>query len=150
MKAVFNAKEKMREEIAVEMMQKVPVLASRIFSAVLSGSVKELTHKELVKDVIEKVKRLDKATFKTPVERVEITTAYPLPVADKSEMESAICHALGYEVPLVEKKDPNIAVGIVIRLGSIIVDGSLENRMRQAQRELAEGAVTGRQEQKPR
>lgn len=145
MKAAYNAKEKMREEIALEMMQKAPLLASRIFSAVLSKGAKELTHKELVKDVIERIKRLEKSTFKTKIDKGEIVSAYPLPAADKSEIESVIRLGLGYEVPWVEKKDAQITVGIVIRLGSIIIDGSLENRMRQAERELAGSLSTGKE-----
>jgi F-type H+-transporting ATPase subunit b len=137
MKAAFNAKEKMRDEVAVEMMRKMPLLASRMFSAVLSESAKELTHKELVKDLIEKIKRLESSTFKTKVDHGEIASAYSLPAADRAEIESAVRHAVGYEVPLVEKKDAKIAVGLVVRLGSIIIDGSLENRMRQAERELS-------------
>ena len=137
MKAAYNAKEKMREEIALEMMHKVPLLAARIFSAVLSAGAKELTHKELVGDVIEKIKRLEKTTFKTPVEHGEIISAYPLAANDRSEIESVIRLGLGYEVPLIEKKDDKLVGGIVIKLGAIIIDGSLENRMKQAERELA-------------
>jgi len=145
MKAAFNAKEKMREEIAVEMKQKAPLHATRIFSAVLSKEVKELTHKELVKDVIERIKHLDKSTFKAHVDKGEIVSPYPLPVSDRSEIETAVRLNLGYEVPWVEKKDDKIAVGIVIRLGSIIIDGSLENRMRQAERELTGSLSMGRE-----
>ena len=145
MKAAYNAKEKMREEIALEMMHKVPLLAARIFSGVLSAGAKELTHKELVRDVIEKIKRLEKATFKTRVEHGEIVSAYPLMADDRSEIESAIRLVLGYEIPWVEKKDDKISGGIVIKLGATIIDGSLENRMRQAERELAGSLSTGRE-----
>ncbi|MFH0986390.1 MAG: F0F1 ATP synthase subunit delta [Candidatus Omnitrophota bacterium] len=143
MKAVFNAKEKMREEISLEMMGKAPLFAARIFSAVLSGNVKALTHQELVRDVIEKIKHLDPSLFKTRVDHGEILSSYPLSAIDRSEIESAFRQSVGYEVPWVEKKDAKIAVGLVIRLGSIIIDGSLENRMRQAGRELTGERVNG-------
>lgn len=143
MKAAYNAKEKMREEISVEMVRKAPLLATRIFSAVLSEDVKILTHQELVKDVLERIRHLEKATFKTPVDHGEIASAYPLSAADKSELGAVVRRVLGYEVPWVEKKDAGIAVGIVIKLGSIIIDGSLENRMRQAERELTSEQVSG-------
>ncbi len=146
MKAAFNAKEKMREEIAVEMMQKAPIFASHIFSAVLSADVKELTHKELIKDVIERIKHLDKATFKAPVDHGEILSAHALSGTDQAEIESAIRLGLGYKVPLAEKKDDKITAGLVVRLGSIIIDGSLENRMRQAEREITESLSMGREQ----
>ncbi len=145
MKAAFNAKEKMREEVSVEMLKKAPVFASRIFAAVLSPEVKALTHKELTRDIIEKIKHLDRAAFKTRVERGEIASANPLSAEERAEMGAAVSQCLGYEVPLTEKKDAKIAAGMVIKLGSIIIDGSLENRMRQAERELT-GNLSAEQE----
>jgi F0F1-type ATP synthase membrane subunit b/b' len=143
MKAVFNAKEKMREEIALEMMGKAPVFAGRIFSAVLSEDVKQLTHQELVRGVLEKIKHLDRATFKARVDQGEILSSYPLSAIDRSEVGLAFKLSLGYEIPWVEKKDAKIVAGLVIKLGSIIIDGSLENRMRQAERALTERLLPG-------
>jgi F-type H+-transporting ATPase subunit b len=145
MKAAFNAKEKMREEVVVEVMRKVPLFAARLFSAVLSEEIKELTHRELVKDVIERVKHLDGSTFKIHVDHGEIVSAYALPAADRAEIETAIRLGLGYEISWVENNDAAVAAGLVIKLGSIIIDGSLENRMRQAERELTGSLSTERE-----
>jgi F0F1-type ATP synthase delta subunit len=70
---------------------------------------------------------------------------HPLLAVDLSAIESAVRLLLGYEVPLVEKKDAPIMAGLVIKLGAIIIDGSLENRMRQAERELTGSLSMGRE-----
>jgi len=137
MKAAFNAKEKIREEISVEMMHRIPALAARVFSAVLSEEVRRLAHKELVRDVIQKIKLLKKGAFQAPVEHAELMTAQSLAEADLTEIKEALCLSLGQEVALNEKKDHKVTAGIIVKLGPIIIDGSLENRMRQAERELA-------------
>ena len=147
MKAAFNAKEKMREEIVVEMKQRAPLHASRIFMAVLSDEVRERTHKELLTDVIANLRRMDKSTFKTRVDQGEIASAYSLSSEEKANVESAFRDVLGYAVPIAEKKDGKISVGVVIRLGPIMIDGSLENRMRQAEHELEGSLAVGREPQ---
>jgi len=39
---------------------------------------------------------------------------------------------LGYDLPVDEKSDPSLIFGIVIRLGGLVVDGSLKNKLSRA------------------
>lgn len=135
-KSAFNAKEKMREEIGEEMRKKAPMLASRIFRAALSDAVREMAHKELVRDVIDKIRKTDRTAFKSRIEKGEIVSAYPLPKNDKLVIESLIHDSLGYQVPLYETEDAQLTAGVLIKLGTILIDGSLNNRLKQLEREL--------------
>jgi len=136
-KSALNAKEKMREEIVEEMKKNAPALASRIFSGILSEDVKEAVHKELVGDVIDKIKKADKAAFKSKADKGEIVSAFPLSKKDSSEIESLMHAILGHEVRLQEKKDSALIAGVMIKIGTILIDGTLDNRLKQAQRGLS-------------
>jgi F-type H+-transporting ATPase subunit b len=135
-KSAFNAKEKMREEIAEEMRKKAPVLASRMFKAFLSPAVRDMAHKELVRDVIEKMKKAGKVSFKSKVDKGEIVFAQALSDKDKGEIEALIRNNLGYDVPLQGREDGELVAGVVIKLGTILIDGSLDNRLKQGGKEL--------------
>ncbi|MFH1189718.1 MAG: F0F1 ATP synthase subunit delta [Candidatus Omnitrophota bacterium] len=135
-KSAFNAKEKMREEIAEEMRKTAPVLASRIFKEFLSPVVRDLAHKELVRDVIDKIKKADKISLKSKIDKAEIVSACPLSDNDKNEIEALIRDNLGYDVPLQGKEDERLVAGVVIKLGTILIDGSLDSRLKQAEKEL--------------
>jgi F-type H+-transporting ATPase subunit b len=135
-KSAFNAKEKMREEIVEEMRRKAPLLASRIFKGVLSPEVQQMAHRELVRDVIDKIRKTDKTAFKSKVDKGEIISAYPLSKNDRLVIESLIHDSLGYQIPLYEQEDSQLAAGILIKLGTILIDGSLNNRLKQVEREL--------------
>ncbi len=132
-KSALNAKEKMREEIFVEIWKKVPALASRVFKEVLSPEVQEMVHKEQVRDVVEKLKKIDKAAFKSKVERGDIISAYPLSKSEKAEVESLIRLGVGYAVPTHETEDRKLVAGVIIKLGTIMIDGSLDNRLKQVE-----------------
>jgi F0F1-type ATP synthase delta subunit len=135
-KSAFNAKEKIREEIGEEMRRKAPILASRVFREVLSPEVREAVHKELVRDVIDKIRNTEKTAFKSKVEKGEIISAYPLLKNDKLVIESLIHDNLGYQIPLYETEDVQIVAGIIIKLGTTLIDGSLNNRLKQVERGL--------------
>jgi len=129
--AASNAREKMREEIALEMQKKSPVLASRIFTEVLSDKVKLTAHKELINEVASEVKKIDKAKFKLKIKKGELDSAYPLDKSEKSNLSSLVVGRLGYKIPFEEKVEKHLVAGVVIRLGTLIIDGSLVNRLRQ-------------------
>jgi len=135
-KSAFNAREKMREEISEEMRAQAPVLASRIFKEVLSSDVREMAHKELIRDVVAKIKKAEKMIFSPRIERGEVVSAYPLSKDDKSEMELLIRGNLGYEVPLLEREDGRLAAGVLLKIGTILIDGTLDNRLKQVGKEL--------------
>lgn len=135
-RSAFNAKEKMREEIVEEMRKRMPMLISRIFKEFLSPAVRDMAHKELVRDVIDKIKKAEKITLKSKVDKGEIVSARPLSDNDKSEIETLIRNNLGYEVSLRGKEDSELVAGVIIKFGTILIDGSLDNRLKQVGKEL--------------
>lgn len=135
-RSAFNAKEKMREEIAEDMRKRAPMLISRIFKEFLSPAVRDMAHKELVRDVMDKIKKAEKISFKSKVDKGEIISARPLSDKDKSEIEMLIRNNLGYEVLLQGKEDGELVAGVIIKLGTILIDGSLDNRLKQVEKEL--------------
>jgi len=129
--AASNAKEKMREEIALEMRKKTPELASNIFTEVLSDKVKLMVHKELVKEVANEVKKIDEAKFNLKIKIGELDSAYPLDKDEKNSLSSTVTERLGYKISFEDKVDKHLVAGVVIRLGTLVIDGSLANRLRQ-------------------
>lgn len=129
--AAVNARDKMRDEVANEMRNKIPSLATQIFRDFLSPKVKEMTHRELVKEVIDEVKKYDKAGFKVKAKKGELISALPLAGPEKSQLISIVLKRLGHKVPIEAKEDKTLVAGVVIKLDTLIIDGSLENRLRQ-------------------
>jgi len=131
--AASNAREKMREEIALEMRKRAPALASRIFIDVLSEKTKLAAHREFVVEVANEMKKIDKAKFNLKIEKGELETAYPLDKSEKSSLSSLVVERLGYKIPFEEKVDERLVAGVIIRLGTLVIDGSLSNRLRQVE-----------------
>ncbi len=136
LKAAINSKEKIREEIELEMKERIPVLASSIIKYALSAQAAELIHNELIEELASKLRKLDNNAFKTKTDRGELLSAYPLKKSDKEKITSAISAKVGREVSLSEKEDKGLIAGIIVKLGAIVIDGSLENKLRQTEERL--------------
>lgn len=130
-KNAFNAREKMREEIELGMRKKAPLLASQILREVISPKAGEVLHGELVGDVIVKIKKMEKTETRLKADKAEIVTAYPLAKTEKNELMQAVCGMLGREISFSEKEDKKLTAGVIIKAGTLVIDGSLDNRMKQ-------------------
>ena len=130
-KAAVNAKSKIREEIELDIKKDVPGAAVRIIREALSPATIELIHNELVEEVIDRIKTLDKGMFTMASDRGELLSPYPVKNPKKEKIVSAISEKTGHTVSLVDKDSEGLVAGIIVKLGALMIDGSLENKLRQ-------------------
>lgn len=136
LKSALNSKDKIREELLLKMREDSPALALQIFKEILSAKAKEAIHKELLKEVVSEIRKSEKARFNFHIKEGEFDSAYPLDRDEKKEIVSLVCDKLGYNITVEEKEKKELAAGIVIKLGGLVIDGSLLNRMRQVKEGL--------------
>jgi F-type H+-transporting ATPase subunit delta len=75
--------------------------------------------------------------------RVEVTSAMALTAAARDKITKRVAEAAGRRVELAERVDPHIIGGLVLRVGDVIVDGSVQARIRQLRRRLATAELRG-------
>ena len=68
---------------------------------------------------------------------VEVTSAVELTADARKKIAARVAEATGRTVKLAERVDPDILGGLVLRVGDVIVDGSVKARIRQLRRRLA-------------
>jgi ATP synthase F1 delta subunit len=70
--------------------------------------------------------------------RVEVTTAVPLDESIVKEIGERIGEQTDHEVDLSSHVDPDILGGIVLRVGNFILDASIQNRLNQLRKQVAQ------------
>ena len=75
--------------------------------------------------------------------RVEVTSAMELTAAAREKITARVAAAAGRRVELAARVDPDIIGGLVLRVGAVIVDGSVQARIRQLRRRLATAELRG-------
>jgi F-type H+-transporting ATPase subunit delta len=74
---------------------------------------------------------------------VEVTSAVELTADARKKIAARVAEATGRTVELTERVDPAILGGLVLRVGDVIVDGSVQARIRQLRRRLATAELRG-------
>ena len=66
----------------------------------------------------------------------EVTTAVPLDDATRQRLEVELARVTGKNVALMQKVDPHILGGAIIRVGEEVIDGSLRRKLHDIQERL--------------
>ena len=77
------------------------------------------------------------------VVEVEVVSAAELSPDTQKKIADRVREVTGRRVELARRVDPSIIGGLVLRMGDIIVDGSVKARIRQLRRKLATAEVRG-------
>jgi len=130
-RAAANAKEKIREEIELEIKKNIPGAAVRIFKEALPAAAIEIIHSELIEEVVRRIKKLEKDVFKTKEKTGDLLSPYQVKKPEKEKLAQAISERAGHSVSLAEKEEKALVAGVVVKLGALVIDGSLENKLKQ-------------------
>jgi F-type H+-transporting ATPase subunit delta len=95
--------------------------------------------------ITEELRRAYDALAAREAERVEVevTSAVTLTEDDRKKIAARVAETTGRTVELSERVDPSILGGLVLRVGDVIVDGSVQARIRQLRRRLATAELRG-------
>lgn len=105
-------------------------LACAMLREIFSEKARQELQKELVDELIEELRKIEKGKLKVETKRAEVISSYPLLDIQKNAIITILQDTIGSHLELEEKTDAAIISGLVINLGGLILDGSLQNKLR--------------------
>lgn len=72
------------------------------------------------------------------IEKVTITTTFPLTPELRSKFKQAITQKVGKQIDLTEKTDPSLIGGFVLKIGDKQMDNSVRSRLKTLMHELSD------------
>ncbi len=138
----LNSKKEIREEIEEEMYGKSVEFSSRIFKKVLGSGEQKLVFDGLLKSVLDELEGIEKDRLKVvdlgggSEISVEVKTSHSMSPQQKEKLETVLSSKLGRTIKIQEVIEQDVICGIIIILGSIVIDGSLAERFSKASAEL--------------
>jgi F0F1-type ATP synthase delta subunit len=127
---------KLEAEVLAGAQEKAMELAQELIRATFAPKGQAILHSQLIDELIDDLRAVDKGRLAVKVDKAEVATSAPLTSEEKKKLEGILVSKLGYELPLEEKIDETLIIGIVIKLGGLVADGSLKNKLNKALNEI--------------
>ena len=135
----LNTKEKLKEEIASQMKEKSVEQSLRLIQDVLSLKNQTLVHEGLIDDVIEEIEKLEQGRLQARTDKGELITPHAIDKSRKEKIKAVLSKKTGKKIALEEKIDKEVIAGITIKLGSLVIDGSLAGKLKEAVEAVKKG-----------
>ena len=134
----LSTKEEIRKEIEDQMQEKSVILACRILQKILSSDEQKLVFDGLLESVFVELNKLENDHLKTididaiAKAPVKVKTSHAMSQQQKTKLEEILTAKLKQKITVQEMLDNELITGIVIALGSFMIDGSLSERFKRA------------------
>ncbi|MBI2442206.1 MAG: F0F1 ATP synthase subunit delta [Lentisphaerae bacterium] len=135
-KAAQAKTESMQREIHSMAARKGIHFSKAIIKQALTADCLGAAHDVMIEEISKQIVNVDLSQLREGIKEVEIVTTFPLEKERKEMLRQKLSSKLKMEVELTEKIDDSVIAGILIKLGSLILDGSLANKLRIAAEQL--------------
>lgn len=135
-----RSEEKFRQQVLQEMEQKAVEYGAQIFGLVFSERMSEELNRHFVAELLDALEAIDSSGITVDAGTAEFTASYPIDAQQKERLTRILSEKFGAAVTIEEKLDKSLLAGIVFKLGSLEIDGSLLNRFREASEEVKKSA----------
>lgn len=106
--------------------------ACQLLQVALPEEFKQNVHMHWVEDLIEGgFSQLESLRIPKDLQEARIICAFPLNIEQRKNLFKKLKHVLGPEVTLKEEVDPKVVAGLIISMGSLVLDGSLRNKIKE-------------------
>lgn len=126
-----NTKEDIRKAIVKEMDMKTIDVTALVLEEVLGKKGKPALDESMITEFIEGLMKMDMEMIGEEIKVADIITASPLSDAMKNRLSEALQTKLGRSVAINQTTDPKILSGIILKFGSLNIDGSLATMVRE-------------------
>jgi F-type H+-transporting ATPase subunit delta len=143
MTEVSERARQIEEEVTRGVEERAIELAQELIKFTFGQQDLKVLHVQLIDELIEQCKKLDPGRLSSPASRAEVITSWPLTPEEEKKLREILFAKLGHELPVEERVDAGLILGLVIRLGGVVIDGSLKNRLMKAMRTMRQKGAPG-------
>ncbi|MFA5147369.1 MAG: F0F1 ATP synthase subunit delta [Candidatus Omnitrophota bacterium] len=142
---IISQADKTREHLILEIDDRVAKSAidkaAELIHRTLPDKFRKGIHSQWVRDLIDNgFSSVERLNIQKDIKDVRIVSAFEIESDERRDLVKKIKSILGREAEMKEEVDPKIVAGIVIRIGNLVLDGSLKNKI-QEQAKNAKHAV---------
>ncbi len=131
---------KIKEQIARQMEEKTVEYGGRVFKLVFSDLMTGDLNKQFINELIDALDEIEKGSITVDSPEATIITSHPLEAEQKKRLQSVLRDKFNDQATIEESTDEGLLGGLVLKMGSLEIDGSLRNRYQEAVAEVKKEA----------
>jgi F0F1-type ATP synthase delta subunit len=125
-----NAAEGVRRDIEKTMDLRIIDYTTKILDEVLAKKARGALERDLIEEFIDQLKLIDMSKLSSEAKSADLVTVNGLADADVQKIAEIIRSKTGREMVLTPKVDPEHISGVILKFGSLQLDGSLRSAIR--------------------
>ena len=125
-----NAAEAVRRDIERVMELKIIDYSTKILDDVLTSRAKGALELDLINEFIEQLAKVDMSKVSTEIKSADLVTINGMTAADVKKVEEIISSKTGRAMTLTPKSESGHISGVILKFGSLQLDGSLKTAIR--------------------
>ena len=131
-----KAREECMKEIDARVEETARIRATELMRDILTGEMSEHLHQIWVDELLKSgFQDLDKLQLPEDAKDIRVQCAFPLKAEAKNALQKKCQTFFGRNLPLVEEVNPELVAGLRIRMGSVLIDGSLDFKLKEIARD---------------
>lgn len=123
---------KFREQIAQDMEKKAVEYGGQVFSLVFSEKTGLEVNKQFTGELLDALEDIDATSITVDATDVDFVSSHPMDPDQKARLEQLLAEKFGVNVKIRERIQEDLMAGLILKLGSLEIDGSLRNRCEEA------------------
>jgi len=138
---IIQQADKSRQALISELNERIQKEAINKACELIHGTLperfKQDVHSHWIEELIESsFNELKNLQVSEEIKEAKITSAFPLTEQQKEDITKRIEALLGRKMLLKEEVDSKIVAGIIVTIGSLVLDGSLKNKIQAQARDI--------------
>jgi len=125
-----NAAESVRRDVEKQMELKILDYAFNVLDEVLTSKAKSALERDLTDEFIGQLKDVDMSRISSEIKQADLVSAHGLTDADVKRVGEIIFSKTGRQMVLTPKAEAGHISGVILKFGSLLLDGSLKTAIR--------------------
>ncbi len=122
--------EKIRRNLDSEVESQALDLSVKMIKHLFTAKGKEALQHQFIEEIIKEIRDIDESKFSVKEENVVVESSYSLKPEEKEKIQTLLSEKMGLKIQLEENVKPELICGLVIQIGALIIDGSLQNKLK--------------------
>ncbi|MCM8789963.1 MAG: F0F1 ATP synthase subunit delta [Candidatus Omnitrophica bacterium] len=127
-----KARQALLQEIEERIDKEAVNKACLLLEDTLPEEFKQNVHLHWVEELIANgFSQLERLRIPQDLQEIKITSAFALNTEQRKSLFKKLNEVFGREITLKEEVDPKVVAGLIISMGSLVLDGSLKNKIKE-------------------